>query len=272
MNACGFAPSNNEKIEMMVTKCQEMGIDVLLLNETNTKWNYMNQDKITRRLKVLGREINIKTSDSGRWELTKKEWLPGGALTAVRGRIASLVVDDATHRGKYGNWLAVKLVGKGKTVAIINIYRIPATSPADATHSSLIQCDLIDGKAKTAAQHRSDVFKEIEEHIKKNNDMIDMLLAGDINQSVASKTVQKFFNSIGVMDVHQKCDDLDLNQLDNTESRGSNPIDAVAVSHGLMEHVESSMLNDCNDIKFTDHRSYIIDINFEDYFEDHLSA
>jgi len=38
-----------------------------------------------------------------------------------------------------------------------------------------------------------------------------------------------------------------------------------------MEYVEGSLLNECNEIIFTDHRSYIVDINFEDYFEDQLS-
>ena len=37
INTCGFSPSNNKKIETMVEKCQEMGIDIMLLNETNTK-------------------------------------------------------------------------------------------------------------------------------------------------------------------------------------------------------------------------------------------
>jgi len=87
-------------------------------------------------------------------------------------------------------------------VSIINIYRIPVTSSTDATYSSLIQYNLINGKAKTAAQYRSNVFKEIEEYLKKNKDITDILFVGDINQSVDSKAVQTFFNSIGVIDMH----------------------------------------------------------------------
>ena len=99
INTCGFSPSNNEKIKMMIANCKEMQIDILLLNETNMKWTQMNQDWIIRRLKALSREINVKTADSGRWELTKKEWLPEGVLTAVKGKISFLVEDEATHRG-----------------------------------------------------------------------------------------------------------------------------------------------------------------------------
>lgn len=138
INTCGFALSNDDKVEMMIEKCKELGIDVLLLNETNTKWSHRNQDKIKRRLKELGREINIKTADSGRWELTKKEWLPGGVMSAVRGSVASLVQDEEVYKGKYGNWIAMKIVGKEKTVVFINFYRIPVTSNKDAMCSSLI--------------------------------------------------------------------------------------------------------------------------------------
>ena len=45
----------------------------MLLNETNTKWNQINQDKFKRTLRVLGREINVNASDSSKWELTKND-------------------------------------------------------------------------------------------------------------------------------------------------------------------------------------------------------
>lgn len=271
INTCGFAPSNDDKVEMMIEKCKELRIDVLLLNETNTKWSHRNQDKIKRRLKELGREINIKTADSGRWELTKKEWLPGGVMSVVRGSVASLVQDEEVYKGKYGNWIAMKIVGKEKTVVFINFYRIPVTSNKDATCSSLIQYNLIDGKAKTAAQYRSEIFEEIEKYIKDNEDITDVLIAGDMNQSIGSIEVQKFFERIGVVDVHQLHNNIELKQLDHTESRGSKPIDTIAISRGLKEFVEGCMLQECNDIILTDHRSYIIDLNLEAYFDQHLS-
>ena len=37
INTCGFAPSNDEKIEIMKEKSQELGIDTLTSNETNAK-------------------------------------------------------------------------------------------------------------------------------------------------------------------------------------------------------------------------------------------
>ena len=37
VNACGFVPLYSEKIEMIIEKCQEIEINILLLSETSTK-------------------------------------------------------------------------------------------------------------------------------------------------------------------------------------------------------------------------------------------
>ena len=60
--------------------------------------------------------------------------------------------------------------------------------------------------------------------------------------------------------------------MDHTEVRGSKPIDTVAASYRIIDYVEDSQLLECNDIVFTDHRAYVIDINLEDYFNDQLSS
>ena len=270
INTCGFAPSNNEKIEMIKQKSQELGIDILMLNETNTKWNQINQDKIINKLRCLGREIKVNTADSGRWELTKNEWLPGGVLTSVRGSITS-VVSEKVHKGKYGNWIAIQLESQAKTVVIINVYRIPISSPENAICSSLIQYNLIDGEAKTSTQYRNQIFKEIEDFVKNNNNITDVIVAGNFNQSVKSRAIQRFLENIGVIEVHHRYNNIEINQLDHTERRGSEPIDVFAVSRGLIRFVEGSLLNEYFDIIITNHRSYIVDINFEGYFDQQMS-
>ena len=146
--------------------------------------------------------MNVQTANSEKWEITKNEQLSGRVLTAVKGRILSLIENKRTYRGKYGNWIALKLTGKGKTIALINIYRIPTTTLKEGVYSSLVQYNLIDGKAKIATQYRAEVFKEIEEYIQRNQDITDVILVGDLNQNVASTAVQKFFSNIGIADIH----------------------------------------------------------------------
>ena len=136
--------------------------------------------------------------------------MPRGVLTTVRERIASLVQDDIVRRGKCGNWITVKLVGKGKITVIINVCRILATSNSDSTCSILIQYNLVDRETKSASQCRNEIFKEIEEHAKKNNDANDIMISRDMNHSVTSRAMQAFFNSIEALDAHHKCNNIDL--------------------------------------------------------------
>ena len=51
INTGEFKPSNEEKIQMIIEACEQLSIDILLLNETNIKWTPWNQDKITKHLK-----------------------------------------------------------------------------------------------------------------------------------------------------------------------------------------------------------------------------
>ena len=55
----------------------------------------------------LGREIHVETADSGKWDLTTKEWLPGGVLSAVRGKITSLIDEKKIVKEKYRNWIGL---------------------------------------------------------------------------------------------------------------------------------------------------------------------
>ena len=59
--------------------------------------------------------------------------------------------------------------------------------------------------------------------------------------------------------------------MDKTSKKGSQTIDSIAASEGVMEYVEGSKLLDFNDIVFTDHRRYITDVNIEEYFGTQLS-
>ena len=56
-----------------------------------------------------------------------------------------------------------------------------------------------------------------------------------------------------------------------TQKRESNSIDSMAVSPNLMKYMEGYRLLKINKVIAMDHRSYIIDINFEEYFQENLT-
>jgi hypothetical protein len=73
-------------------------------------------------------------------------------------------------------------------------------------------------------------------------------------------------------DVHSRINNINLKQLDKAYINRLKAIDSNAVSEGLMEFVEGLKLIHHNEIIFSDHRAYIVDINIEDYFNDQMSS
>jgi len=97
-------------------------------------------------------------------------------------------------------------------------------------------------------------------------------MAGDFNQNISSNKIQTFFRDIGVKDAHSIHNNVSITQLDKTHIRGSSPIDSIALSSRIMDYVEGVQLMNQNDFVMSDHRSYLLDLNVEEYFEDHLSS
>ena len=59
--------------------------------------------------------------------------------------------------------------------------------------------------------------------------------------------------------------------MNNTHNRDSSPIDNIAVSLGLIKVVKGHVLLETNDILISDYRSYMIDLNFQRYFDETFS-
>ena len=84
--------------------------------------------------------------------------------------------------------------------------------------------------------------------------------------------MEKFYDNIGVKEIHAHIDKLRLKELDKTCKNGSKLIDSIAVTSGIIEYVEGYELINYNDIAETDHRVHMIDINVEDYFKEELNV
>ena len=101
---------------------------MILINEVNMKWTPSNLDKMENKMKQLGREATMFAADSTSWQSTKKKYLPGGVLTIAHGKFKALINEESIAKGKYGNWVAVSMQHNGKTIIIINIYRLLVAS------------------------------------------------------------------------------------------------------------------------------------------------
>ena len=92
-----------------------------------------------------------------------------------------------------------------------------------------------------------------------------------MNQNVNSNKIRKFYSKIGLDEVHSRRNQTLLDRLDKTCVRGSSAVDSVAVSEGLVEFGEGSLLAPNNEIIKTDHRTCIVDTKLEEYFNEEFS-
>jgi len=95
-----------------------------------------------------------------------------------------------------------------------------------------------------------------------------VIIGGDYNQNICDREIKKFHDDIGVHNIHQIANNVELEQMCKTYVHGSSPIDAIYASNGIMEYVDGCKILDNNEIVEADHRGYLIDIALEEYFED----
>ena len=108
-------------------------------------------------------------------------------MSAFLGKSRALIKDNEMNKSKMGNWIAVKL--SHKILIAINLYRIPTTL-SNRNKCFLTQCNLLNGKTKSASTYQKEIFHQIKIYIKKNDNITDIIIAGDFNQNIASKHIQ----------------------------------------------------------------------------------
>ena len=79
-----FNPNNESKIQILLEAYQKYQIDIILLNETNTKQISVSLDKIEKVLKLLGGELIIIEADSLTSSSSAAKYLPGSLLLIIR--------------------------------------------------------------------------------------------------------------------------------------------------------------------------------------------
>ena len=91
---------------------------------------------------------------------------------------------------------------KEKAVVVIIIYRIPNSSD-QGVYKAITQYNKMREQEATATKYHKEVFQEIIDYCEKIEELNDIILAGDLNQDIASREVQHFFNKLGMKDIYQ---------------------------------------------------------------------
>ena len=270
INPHGCNPFNPIKMHMLKQAIQQFQLDVILMNEVNTKWTSINVSKIEQEISQIDRSPTIITADSHQWETTPKDYLPGGIMNIILSKCYPILNKSKITKGRLGNWTAFSFQNEQKRLEIITLYRIPSTS-SNGVCCSLTQYNRIDGKMNTTTTYRKEIFQEIQDYIRKNPEINDIIIAGDYNQYIGDPQVRKFHENIEVHELHPVFNNVPFHQIGRTYKHGSRTIDSIAATPGVIDYVDGCKLLDYNEIVESDHKAYVIDIALEDYFHVEIS-
>ena len=254
-------------MNMLKEAIKKYQIDILMMNETNTKWNTINESRLERQMKSIDRENSIFVADSKEWTTTDRDYLPGGIMSVFFSKCSPLINRKKVVKGRLGNWMAVPLEYKEKRIEIINMYRILSTSSYGVC-CSLTQYNRIDGTMNTPNKYRKEIFEEIIKHVKDHPEINDILIGGDYNQYLNDNEIKRFHEALEVHKIHPIVNAVPIHSIGKTYKNGSKPIDSIAATSGLIEYVDGCKLLGYNDVVESDHRSYVIEIAIEDYFNE----
>ena len=121
-------------------------------------------------------------------------------------------------------------------------------------------------KARGAKVHGQSLLEEIEAYIKILENISNIIIYNNFNQSITWKEIKKLCNKLGIIEIHWKHLNLKVKELDSIHIRRLNPINSIVVTKEILESTESYKLLETNNIIIWNYRGYFIDINFKDYF------
>ena len=188
-------------------------------------------------------------------------------MSLYTGKIVGMINKEKSTEEEMGRWTSVRIEGDKKKMQIITIYRIPDSSQPGILKSKA-QYDRIKGEVRTAKRYRDDMLNELSAEVQKaKDDGVDgVIIGGDFNQNIDHPQIQRFMRENGLSDLHQEVTDSETYERDRTYKNGSNQIDAILATEFVSNAVRGSKMIDFDEIIITDHRGFLFDIDFNDYF------
>ena len=130
INPHGLRENADFKIEQLIQGINQHNIDIIMLSETNCKWNTSNIAKMKTKFQSIHRNIEINSSDTQEYDITQTSYLPGGTLTGIFGKYSNQIITKEHYKDQLGKWNAMQIQSENKIIIIITIYRIPDTTAA----------------------------------------------------------------------------------------------------------------------------------------------
>ena len=101
--------------------------------------------------------------------------------------------------------------------------------------------------------------------MRNNPSVNDVLIGSNFNQHVGNNEIKQFYNTTGAYKIYPMINNAQINQIRKTHAHGSNLINSLATTQGIMDCDDGCKLLSNNSIAESDYCSYAIDAAFEDY-------
>ena len=109
LNPYGCRPFDSSKMCMLKQAISRLNIDIILMNETNTKQTSTNISKIEQEIRYIERAPIIITADSKESETIPADYLPEGLLNVILSKYSSFIQRNKIAKGRLGNWIAFSM-------------------------------------------------------------------------------------------------------------------------------------------------------------------
>jgi len=92
LNPRGFGPDSQEKIELLKNGQRRMQFDGVFFSSPDRAWNSKHKDDMKKKMRGIGRNIQVNTSDTGIAGSNNVGYLPGGTMSIVWNNLSELIV------------------------------------------------------------------------------------------------------------------------------------------------------------------------------------
>ena len=108
-------------------------------------------------------------------------------MNTLWGKIVQFYDRESVKVDKLGKQIEFKLINQLKTILVITVYRIPNCT--GGVYSALSQYNQADSEIKNTIKYQKELLSEIEDYIASQQQIKDILIAGDFNQFIGSNKI-----------------------------------------------------------------------------------
>ena len=90
-----------KKMNILNKAIKDYDIDILMLNEVNTKWNTVNISRMERKMKWVYRTVKIVENDSGQYHMINNNYLLEELVNAIFNKCVPIIQKDKITKGRW---------------------------------------------------------------------------------------------------------------------------------------------------------------------------